>query len=122
MTQNVNEGANIAPKSNGLAVASLVLGICSIVFFWLSFVGLACGILAIVFGVVAKNKVKADPQVGGAGNAKAGLVTGIIGVVFWVIMVIVVAMFFTAAVSVLGESGELQDALNDLNNELNNLD
>jgi hypothetical protein len=120
--ENLNQGTYVPPKNNGMAVASLVLGICSIVFCWVSFIGLVCGVLAIIFGVVAKNKIKTDPQLGGAANASAGLVTGIIGVVLWVVVVIVITLFFTAAFTAIGESGEFQEALKDLSKELDKLD
>jgi len=63
-------------KANGIAVASLVLGIVSIVFSWIWFLALPAGIVAIVLGVKAR-------KLGGpkAGMATAGLVMGIIGTV-----------------------------------------
>jgi hypothetical protein len=79
-----------APTSptNGKAVASMVLGILSIALCWLyGIVGLVLGILAIVFGVQGRRR----PD--GHGMATAGLVTGILGVVFstfWVIVFVAV--------------------------------
>lgn len=63
-------------KSNGLAIASLVLGIVAIVFNFigLGIVGLILGIVGIVLGVLAKKK---NPS----GMATAGLVLSIIGTV-----------------------------------------
>lgn len=61
-------------KSNGLAVASLVLGIVSIVFSFipgLIIVGLITGIIGVVLGVLAKKK---NPT----GMATAGLVCSIL--------------------------------------------
>jgi len=120
MSENANLDGAGAPQGNGMATASLILGICSIVLFWLSFIGIVCGVLAIIFAVVAKNKIKANPNTAGAGSAKAGLVTGIIGIAIWLVMVIVVAVFLTSAVGVFEEaiqnSNDLQDALNELEN------
>ena len=62
-------------KTNGMAVASLVMGIlslASILFSVFAWIGLIFGILAIIFGVVA-NKAGKD------GKATAGLVMGIVG-------------------------------------------
>ncbi len=62
-------------KTNGMAVASLVCGILSLVlicFGMFAWIGLILGILAIVFGVVANKKGK-------DGKATAGLVMGIVG-------------------------------------------
>lgn len=120
MSENANLDGAGAPQGNGMATASLILGICSIVLFWLSFIGIVCGVLAIIFAVVAKNKIKANPNTAGAGSAKAGLITGIIGIAIWLVMVIVVAVFLTSAVGVFEEaiqnSNDLQDALNELEN------
>ena len=42
-------------KKNGMALAAMVLGIISLALFWTGWLGLICGILAIIFGIVAKN-------------------------------------------------------------------
>jgi hypothetical protein len=78
-------------RTNGLAVASLVLGI----------VGWAlCGvgsILAIVLGLVARNQIRASGgQEAGDGMAKAGVILGCIGLVLLVAYV-VVAVIVTAS-------------------------
>jgi len=62
-------------KANNNGVASLVLGIVSIVFCWVPIWGLGSGVLGIVFSV---NQKKLYPN----GIATAGLVTSIIGLVF----------------------------------------
>ena len=80
-------------KSNGFAVASLVLGIVAIVF---SFIGLSIpfgliiGIVGIVLGVVAKKK---NPT----GMATAGLVLSIIGTILCALILIACAACFSAA-------------------------
>ena len=62
-------------ESNDYGIASLALGIGSIVFFWVPFLGLAAGVLAIIFYVQQKKVFE-------SGINTAGLVTGIIGTVF----------------------------------------
>lgn len=57
--------------TNGLAIASMVLGI-----IWLYWLG---SILALIFGYVAKAQIKENHQSGG-GMATAGIVLGWIGV------------------------------------------
>lgn len=57
--------------TNGLAIASLVLGI-----LWLYWIG---SILAVIFGHVALRQVRRDPYQGGRGMAIAGLVLGYVG-------------------------------------------
>jgi hypothetical protein len=60
------------PKTNGLAIASLVLGIASIVC-----LGCVAGIPAIICGHLALKQIAARGE-GGAGMAKAGLIIGYI--------------------------------------------
>lgn len=62
-------------KGKGFAIASLILGIASLCTGYI-FVGVACGIVAIVLSVKSKQ------EIGPNGMATAGLVTGIIGVVY----------------------------------------
>ena len=61
------------PKTNGMAVASLVLGI-----LWLYWLG---SILALVFGYVARSQITSSGGAqGGGGLAIAGIVLGWVGV------------------------------------------
>ncbi len=79
--------AYLAPRTNGMAVASLVLGV-------LGWLPCAVGsILAIVFGAIAQNQIKAAAgREGGAGLARAGLILGCIGVGLWVTYFVVVLL------------------------------
>jgi hypothetical protein len=74
----------VAQKTNGLAIASLVLGIV-----WLWGVG---SLLALIFGYVAKNQIDQSlGREGGRGMAIAGIVLGWIGVGSIILFIIVVA-------------------------------
>lgn len=73
-------------RSTGLAIASLVLGIISL-FVCLTWVAAICGVLAIIFGAVARNKVR-DGTGAGEGMAKAGLIMGCIGLALDVLFTI----------------------------------
>jgi hypothetical protein len=68
------------PPSAGLSIASLVLGIISVVTFCFWIVGVPCAILAIIFGFIGRTQ-------GGQGMAVAGLVLGFVslGLLFLVI-------------------------------------
>lgn len=66
-----------AAQGKGLAVASLILGIVSFFCF-----AIITGILAIVFGSIAKSKGYRG------GLATGGIVCGIIGVALWLLMII----------------------------------
>lgn len=76
-------------KNDDLAICSMVLGIIGIIFIFapgLNFIGILCGILAIVFGIISKNRIAASAgALGGAGMAQAGFVLGIITIAFLVI-------------------------------------
>ena len=63
-------------KNNGMAVASLVLGICGLVFTFFGF-GLILGIIAVVLGHIHKSKINKEPEIyGGEGLVLGGLITG----------------------------------------------
>lgn len=62
-------------SGSGLAIASLVCGIISIIACCCWFLGLTLGILAIIFSVIYKK------QGGHSGMATAGLICGILGVI-----------------------------------------
>lgn len=63
-----------ARSTNGLAIASMVLGI-----LWIYWLG---SILAVIFGHVALSQIRQNPHQGGRGMAIAGVVLGWVGVGF----------------------------------------
>lgn len=71
---------NQPEQGSGMAIASMVLGILSIITFLIFFISIPLGILAIVFGVIANKKQK-------NGMATAGLVTGIVGIALSLIII-----------------------------------
>jgi len=78
------------PGTSGWAVASLVLGIGAFVF-----VPIICAILAIIFAVMAKSRIrKSEGSLGGSGFATAGLVLGIIGLVVPIFLLIIAFPIF----------------------------
>lgn len=70
-------------QNNGLAVAALVLGIVALVLCFVPLVGAISGILAIVFGAIARKSHR-------RGQAIAGIVTGSIGIVLGILCFFVV--------------------------------
>jgi hypothetical protein len=66
---------------SGKAIAALVLGICSIVFFWTAILDVLLIIPAIIFGSKGLAEGRRRPGAGGAGMAKAGLACTAVGVV-----------------------------------------
>ena len=77
-------GAPPSGGRNGLAVASLVRGIISIPMCFLFIPGL----LAVVFGIVALSQIGGNPGQAGRGQAIAGLVLGIISLLFIVLAIV----------------------------------
>lgn len=75
-------------RTSGLAIAALVCGICSLVFFWVPWLGFLLGILAIVFAAIAMSQTGKDPQLRGRGMAIAGLVCAIVGIALWIIILV----------------------------------
>lgn len=78
----------LATKTNGLAIASLICGILSILSFCVWFVSIPLAIAAIVTGVLGNKKAKLG-QARQGGLAKGGLITGIIGLVLAVVLLVV---------------------------------
>lgn len=69
-----------------MAVASLVLGICSIVFdFFIWWIGLILGVVGIILGAVARSKTPEN------GMATGGLVCSIIGTILGIITLVACA-------------------------------
>jgi len=85
---------------NGMAIASLVLGIVSIVLFCGIYISVPCGVLAIIFGILAIKKNA------GKGMATAGLIMGIIGVALTVIIAITAGAMFASLVPWMEEMEE----------------
>ena len=73
-------------KTCGLAIASMVLGIIGLVTFCIWVITIPCSLLAVILGAVAMRKIKSH-NLQGQGMAIAGLVCGIIAMVFWVMVV-----------------------------------
>ena len=80
-------------QSNGLAIASMILGIVGFLF------GLLTAIPAVITGHMALNRIKQNPALGGRGMAIAGLVLGY--------LVIAVAAIFIVLIIILAASGNL---------------
>ena len=92
-TTTVNPNAQMArpiasqPKSNGLAIASMVLGIVGLIFGW--FILAVPSILAVIFGHIARKRIKrSDGTMSGSGMALAGLITGYSGIFIGLIGII----------------------------------
>ena len=78
----------VVPRTNQMAVASLVCGLCQ-VFFWF-----VAGVPAIVFGHVARRQIRQTGEAG-SGMATAGLIMGYVGVLIPLIALIAAVAAFS---------------------------
>ncbi|HUZ11540.1 MAG TPA: hypothetical protein VMU93_01650 [Caulobacteraceae bacterium] len=82
--QTINIQAPYAQPANGLAVASLVLGVIAVFTFWIPFLGWIPALLGLVLGLVGLQ------QAHGRGMAVAGVVCSglalVVKVWFWVVL------------------------------------
>jgi hypothetical protein len=85
------------PARNGFGVTAMVLGIISIVLFFIPGVPVVLGVLAIVFAVLGRKRVGRGEATNG-GIAIAGLVTGIVGLLIGAVVIVFLA-FFADAIS-----------------------
>lgn len=97
---NVEETTVEEPKKNrkGFCIASMVLGIIALVLFCIWYLSIPCAILAIIFGVLG---IKST----GKGMAIAGLVTGSIGLIVSIAIIVFIVIF--------GMAVGISDVLND---------
>lgn len=88
--QQPGYGYQAKPGTNGLAVASLVLGIAQI------FICIIGGILALVFGYIARRQIdESGGTQGGRGMAVAGIILGWIGIglgIAYIVIVVIAAI------------------------------
>ncbi|QXJ23043.1 DUF4190 domain-containing protein [Actinomadura graeca] len=79
-------GPPVVPRNNGMAVASMVLGIIGV----LTCGGVVFSVGAIIFGHVAQGQIRRSGE-GGGGMATAGLILGyifaVIGLLYWIVIV-----------------------------------
>jgi hypothetical protein len=80
-------GAVVERKKSGKAIAALVLGILSLV----APLGIVLGIIAIVLGALARKEIQASASLDGDGMALAGIITGALGSILFIVLVIAAA-------------------------------
>ena len=83
-------------KANGRAIAALVLGICSFVGCMMyALPGIACGILAIVFGNQVRRGVESgEMHASSLGMANAGRTCGIVGLCLSLLGIVLIIAYF----------------------------
>lgn len=106
--QNFNNYNNAPKKSNGYAIASLILGILSIPVSCCYGLGIVLAISGVILGVLSKRQN--NGQIPGLGIA--GIIISVLGVMTSIIMIIIYAMVIT--------SPEFIDQLNEITNSTYN--
>ena len=88
----MNEVTNqMKEPAKGMSIASMVCGICSLVFIWVPFMNIILAIIAVAIGHVQLSNIKKLPQeYDGRGMAIAGLATGYVTIGFVVLSLIIV--------------------------------
>jgi hypothetical protein len=70
----------VAESKNGLALAGMILGIVGLVLSITVVLGIILGSLALIFGIIGRNRAKALPQHTNSGKALAGIILGVIAI------------------------------------------
>jgi len=85
----------VAPR-NGAGIAALILGILSILLFWLLGLGLVPGIIGLVLGIVGLRRARRG-RATNRGSALIGVITSIVGIVLSLVVAVVLAVVVGAA-------------------------
>ncbi|WP_461083743.1 DUF4190 domain-containing protein [Streptomyces deserti] len=87
------------PPQNGMGIAAMVLGIVSCTLFCLyGVISLVTGILAVVFGIKGRRRAERGVATN-HGQAQAGLIMGIIGIVLGIAVIVLMVVGITAAIN-----------------------
>jgi hypothetical protein len=98
-------GYGVTPQNEGLAVASMVIGIVSFALACGYGLGLLGSPVALVMGRISMKRIdQSGGQLGGRGMAQAGFIMGIIGTVL-----LVLALIGLAVIIVIGVNGGFDD-------------
>jgi uncharacterized membrane protein len=78
----------VQQKKNGMALTSMILGIISLVVG-----GIILGTLAVIFGSIGLSRINKDPSLPGKGQAIAGLICGVLGIIGAIVILIIFGSF-----------------------------
>ena len=93
MAATPNASTHAAPATgakSGMATAAMIVGILAIPALLIPILAIILGIVAIVLGVVAKGQIRKSGM-SNAGQATAGIVCGVIGLVGAIVFIAIVA-------------------------------
>ncbi|MFJ4685769.1 DUF4190 domain-containing protein [Streptomyces sp. NPDC088789] len=99
-------GAPMAAPQNGMGTAAMVLGILACALFCVyGVVSVVLGILAIIFGIKGRKRAEQGLATN-HGQAQAGLITGIIGLIIGIAVVVLIIFGIASAISDFNEYDE----------------
>ena len=103
-----------------MGVAALVFGILAVLTFWLPIVGLVLGLLAIIFGVIGRGRVR-KMQATNGGVALTGLILGVLVFIVNIVLSIALFLFGVAFINVGGGNSlqQFQDCISQAQNAPN---
>lgn len=78
-------------KGNGFGIAGFVLGLCSVILFWIWFLGGIFAVTGLIFSIIQLKRHK-------TGLAIAGLVLSIIGILLPLILIVLVTIMWTSVI------------------------
>jgi hypothetical protein len=96
-----------ARKTNGLAIAALILGIVG----FLPPPFTICTIPAIIMGAISLSQIKKEPGVEGKGMALAGIICGSIALFLWIVAIILIVVFAVTNTTITNSSNSSVFAL-----------
>lgn len=99
---NLSYVSSIVQTKKGMAVASLIIGVISILTLGLFLIG---AILGLVFGLIALRRTQRHPkQYGGTGYAIAGITTSAVGIVGAGLLLAVISMYVARPIKIEGQA------------------
>lgn len=85
----------VVPPTNGKSIASMVLGILNLLLVFMPYISVILGILAIILSAISFKEIRRHGDTG-KGMAVAGLVCGIVGTIFGIIILTVFIIVIVA--------------------------
>lgn len=85
----------VVPPTNGKSIASMVLGILNLLLIFMPYISAILGILAIILSAISFKEIQRHGEAG-KGMAVAGLVCGIVGTIFGLIILAIIIIVIVA--------------------------
>ncbi|WP_405134130.1 DUF4190 domain-containing protein [Nocardia sp. NBC_01388] len=82
-----------SPKSKGLAITAMILGILALLSSWTVLGGIGFGLFAVILGVIALMKARKGTS-GGSGMALTGLILGLLSLIIGIVVGVIGWTFF----------------------------